>query len=166
MANYNAGGQNAPQPPVLILGVGNILLGDEGVGVRVIEAMQDMDLPDGVELLDGGTASIDLLEFLKNREKVIIIDALQGGGGEPGTVYRFSPADIRIKKPVYTSLHQVGLLEALTTLEYTGEPAKNVIIYGVEVEKLGWSLDLSPEISSIIPRLIEMVLQEVRKYTE
>ena len=162
----NTGGLNAPRSPVLILGVGNILLGDEGIGVRVIEAMQEMDLPDGVELIDGGTASIDVLEFLKNREKVIIIDALQGGGGEPGTIYRFTPSDIRVKKPVYTSLHQVGLLEALTTLEYTGESVKNVIIYGVEVEKLGWSLDLSPEISSIVPRLIEMVLEEVSEYRE
>jgi hydrogenase maturation protease len=105
MADNTTGGRNAPPSSILILGVGNILLGDEGVGVRVIEAMQEIDLPDTVELIDGGTASIDILEFLKNREKVIVIDAVQGGGGEPGTLYRFTPGDIKVRKPVYTSLH-------------------------------------------------------------
>jgi hydrogenase maturation protease len=161
MADNTLGGQSAPHSSILILGVGNILLGDEGVGVRVIEAMQEMDLPDTIELLDGGTASIDILEFLKNRERVIVIDAVQGGGGEPGTLYRFTPADIKVRKPVYTSLHQVGLLESLTTLEYTGESLKDIIIFGVEVEKLGWSLELSPDIKAVIPRIIEKVLEEI-----
>ena len=163
MTHTTAGGRRAPRSPVLVLGVGNILLGDEGVGVRVIEKMQELELPDGVELLDGGTASIDILEYLKGREKVIIIDALRGGGDKPGTVYRFTPADIRVKRPVYTSLHQVGLLESLTMLDYTGESLKDVTIYGIEVEKVGLSLDVSPEITAVIPDLIELVLDDLRK---
>jgi len=151
---------SAPQPSILILGVGNILLGDEGVGVRVIEAMQDMKLPENVELLDGGTASIDILENLKNREKVIIIDTVKGGG-EPGTVYRFTPADIRVKKKMYTSLHQVGILEALTMFEYTGGTPRDITIYGIEPEKMELGLELSPEISAVIPRVIELVLAEI-----
>ena len=166
MANDTAGGQNAPQSSILILGVGNILLGDEGVGVRVIETMQEMNLPDTVELLDGGTASIDILEFLKNREKVIVVDAVQGGGEKPGTLYRFTPADIRVRKPVYTSLHQIGLLESLTTLEYTGESIQDIIIFGVEVKKLGWSLDLTPDIKAVVPRIIKKVLEEIAMHPD
>ncbi len=152
---------SAPSYSILILGVGNILLGDEGVGVRVVEAMSEMKLPDNVELMDGGTASIDILEYLKNRKKVIVIDAVQGGGEEPGSVYRFTPDDIKVKQLFYTSLHQTGLMESLKTLEYIGEPLKNIIIFGVEVEKLGWSLELSPKITAIVPRLIEKVLEEI-----
>jgi hydrogenase maturation protease len=151
---------SAPQPSILILGVGNILLGDEGVGVRTIEAMKDRELPDNVELLDGGTASIDILEYIKYREKVIIIDAVQGGG-KPGTIYRFTPDDIQTRKPIYTSLHQVGILEALSTLKYTGGTPEDITIYGIEPESLEPSLELSPEIATIIPRVIELVLGEI-----
>lgn len=161
----NKGGQDhtdsAPRSSTLILGVGNILLGDEGVGVRTIEAMQKMNLPDDVEILDGGTASLDLLEILDNREKVIIVDAVQGGG-EPGTLYRFTPDDIRANRPVTTSLHQVGLLETLTTLELSGNIPRNITIYGIEPKSLDWSLELSPEIAAMIPRIIELVLDDIR----
>jgi hydrogenase maturation protease len=158
-------GQNpsgsAPSHTTLILGVGNILLGDEGIGVRVVEAMKDMDTPGDVELLDGGTASLDLLQILDGRKKVIIIDAVQGGE-EPGTLYRFTPGDIRANRPVSTSLHQVGLLETLSTLELSGNPPRDITIFGIEPENLDWSLELSPGIAALIPRIIELVLDDIR----
>ena len=159
----NVRGQNtdsAPSPSILILGVGNILLGDEGVGVRVIEAMSKMLLPENVELIDGGTASMDILSSLDPATKVIIIDAVQGGG-EPGTIYRFIPKDIKSPKPVFTSLHQVGLLESLSELEMVGKSALDIIIYGVEPKNLEWNLELSPEIASVIPRVLELVIEEI-----
>ena len=73
--------------PMLVLGVGNILLRDEGIGVRVVEAMQKLDLPPEVELFDGATAGMDLLNVLADRRKVIVIDAIEGDY-EPGTVLR------------------------------------------------------------------------------
>ena len=65
-------------PPVLVLGIGNILLRDEGVGVRVIEALGSHKLPAGVERADGGTAGADLVDLLADRRKVIVVDAIEG----------------------------------------------------------------------------------------
>ena len=150
----------ALSPCILILGVGNILLSDEGVGVRVIEAMQEMTIPANVELLDGGTASADLIDYLNNRDKVIIIDAVQGKN-EPGTIYRFTPADIKVQKDIHTSVHQIDLLEALTMAEYLGDVPQSIVIYGIEPKELGWGLELSPEVAAVIPRVIELVLSEL-----
>ena len=150
----------APCLPVLILGVGNILLSDDGVGVCCIEAMRGMTLPDNVELVDGGTASMDLLDDFVNREKVIIVDAVKGGG-EPGAVYRFSPADIEARRHMLGSVHEIGLLEGLTMAEHLGGTSQNVTIYGIEPKELGWGLELSPEVAAAVPRVIELVLSEL-----
>ncbi len=83
---------NGSRHPVLVLGIGNILLRDEGVGVRVIEKLQLMDLPDGVEVVDGGTAGADLLDVIAEREKVIVIDATDVNA-EPGGIVRFTAAE-------------------------------------------------------------------------
>jgi hydrogenase maturation protease len=161
MNTNKASVSSTPRATILILGVGNILMGDDGVGVRTVEAIKQIDLPGNVEVIDGGTASIDIQEFLRNRDKVIIVDAVQGGGEKPGTVYRFTPGNIRVKKPVCTSLHQVGLLESLAILEYSGECPRSITIYGVEVEKPDWSLELSPEITAVLPDLIEKILDDI-----
>jgi hydrogenase maturation protease len=146
--------------PILILGVGNILLSDEGVGVRVIEAMESLELPDDVELFDGGTASVDLLNNLADRDKVIIIDAVQGGS-KPGTLYRFTPDDITVQRQNFTSIHQVGLLETLTTAKYLGCEPREVVIFGIEPKEVNWGLELSSEIRVVLPRVVELVLNEI-----
>lgn len=146
--------------PILVLGVGNILLSDEGVGVRVVEAMEQMKMPDNVEVLDGGTASMALLDILRDRDKVIIIDAVKADH-EPGTLYRFTPGDISVHKEIITSLHQLGVLDALTHVEYLGHAPQSVVFYGIEPEELGWGLELTPKVMSKIPRVIELVLSEL-----
>jgi len=159
-AEGREGKNPAPHSSILILGVGNILLSDEGVGVRVIEAMRGMILPDNVELLDGGTASMALLDSLGNRDKVIIIDAAKGGN-RPGTLYRFTPAEIEAKKHMFASLHEVGLLEALAMDEFLSGAPQNMTIYGIEPKELGWGLELSPEVAAVIPRVIDLILSEL-----
>lgn len=154
------GRESHSRPSTLILGVGNILMSDEGVGVRVIAAMQDHSLPRGVELLDGGTASLDLLNSLSDRGRVIVVDAVQGGC-EPGTLYRFSPEDVAAQERYATSVHQIGLLETLTLARFLGCAPEQVIIYGVEPGNLGYGLELSSEIAAVVPRVIELVLGEV-----
>ncbi len=161
--NSNEAEQNSrssAHSPVLVLGVGNILLSDEGVGVRVVEAMEGRELPDDVELFDGGTASVDLLDSLANRDRVIVIDAVNGGS-EPGTLYRFTPDDITNQKQSFISLHQIGLLETLTIASYLGCAPREVIIFGIEPRKVSWGLELSPEVAAVVPRVIELVLSEL-----
>lgn len=152
--------ETANRAPVLVLGVGNILLRDEGVGVRVAEALQGIALPDGVEVLDGGTASMALLDSLRDRDRVVIIDAVKGGG-EPGTLYRFTPGDIRVHSEVITSLHQLGVLDALFHLECLGRAPKSVVFYGIEPGEMDLGLDLTAGVEAVVPRVVELVLGEL-----
>ena len=151
------------QPPRLILGVGNILLRDEGVGVHVISALRDRELPDDVELWDGGTASFDLLDTLTGRRQVIIIDAVRTGS-EPGTIFRFTPEDISASREQLTSLHQVGLLETLNVAECLLDSApEEVIILGIEPKEIDWGLELSAEVEAAVPKVIELVMSELER---
>jgi hydrogenase maturation protease len=148
------------RPPTLVLGVGNILLRDEGIGVRVVEALQLVDLPDNVEVLDGGTASMALLDTLSSRDKVIVIDAIKGNNA-PGTLYRLAPGDIATGKGTRTSVHQIGLLDALAHIECLGHAPREVVIYGVEPKEIDWGMDLTPEVEAAIPRVVKLVLDEL-----
>gem|GEM_PF-6232927 len=93
------------RPGILILGVGNILQKDDGIGVRVIERLMATDVSPRAELLDGGTAGMDLLSEVIGREKVVVVDAVRGGGA-PGAVYRFAPESVEEEPYPITSLHQ------------------------------------------------------------
>jgi hydrogenase maturation protease len=148
------------RPSTLVLGVGNILLSDEGVGVHVIETLKGQDLPPDVEVLDGGTASLELLNIMANRDKVIVIDAVEGGG-EPGTIYRFTPDDIKYHSMTFTSLHQISLLETLTDAKYLGIAPKTVVILGIEPKEMDLGLEMTTEAAAAVPRVVELVLAEL-----
>jgi hydrogenase maturation protease len=148
--------------PILVLGIGNILLRDEGVGVRVIEQMQNMHLPDDVELVDGGTAGADLLDVLAERKKVIVIDAVQADC-EPGTVLRFTANDLVQPDGVGMSLHELGLGEALTMTKQLGCAPADVVVFGIKPKDISCGLELSEQISASIPKVVELVLSEISK---
>ncbi len=144
---------------VLVLGIGNILLRDEGVGIRVIEQMQKMHLPDDVELVDGGTAGADLLDVLAERRKVIVIDAVQADC-EPGTVIRFTADDLVRPEGVGMSLHELGLGEALTMTRQLGCAPKEVVVFGIKPKDIGCGLELSEKIAASVAKVIELILGE------
>lgn len=147
---------------VLILGIGNILLKDEGVGVQAINAMRGMPLPREVELLDGGTSGADLVDFLIGRAKVIVVDAVDSGA-PPGTVFRMTPRDILDDKNSKLSLHQLGLMDSLEMARLAGGSPGEVVIYGIQPEQVGWGLELTDTIARIMPKVIELVLGECRE---
>ena len=159
----NAAGNNRPSAPrpILVLGVGNILLSDEGVGVRVIEALQKYRLPQGVEVLDGGTAGLELIDIISRRKKVIVVDAVRGGE-PPASVYRLSGDELAEQgRRQLTSIHQVGLQEALRRTEITGGTPDEVVILGIEPASVETGLELSPEVASVVPRVVELILKEI-----
>ncbi len=164
MASEKAKGQGNESPvpyfPILVMGVGNILLSDEGVGVRVIEAMRGMKLPDNVEILDVGTGALDIIDIIANREKVIVIDAVKGGG-ESGAVYRFTPNDIAILSPTPVSVHQFDIPGTLNMAALAGCLPQQVVIFGIEPKRVGWGLELSPEVAAVIPRVLELITSEL-----
>ena len=158
----NGIGLEAAQAPVLVLGLGNILLQDEGVGVAVIERLQrDYRLPEGVELLDGGTSGMTLLDDMRMRDKLIVVDAVRTGPA-PGTVVVLRgdqvPAFFRSK----VSPHQLALSDVLAVLTLTGEKPLDVTVVGVEPLSLETKLGLTDVVEGCLDTLIAQVFDELR----
>ncbi|HPD31508.1 MAG TPA: HyaD/HybD family hydrogenase maturation endopeptidase [Phycisphaerae bacterium] len=148
--------------PILVLGIGNILLRDEGVGVRLIEAMRGMALPPGVELVDGGTAGADLLDIISNRRKVFVIDAVDAGL-EPGAILRLHVEDLASAGRPLVSLHEIALTEALAAAQIIGSMPDEVIIWGVQPKSVSPDDTLSEEVASAMPQLIERIIAELAR---
>jgi hydrogenase maturation protease len=143
---------------ILIVGIGNLLCRDEGIGVHVIQEMRTMKLPSHIELLDIGTSTMDLISYLENVKKMIVIDAMKAGGA-PGTIYKCRPEDLLPKGGEPISLHDIGVIETLTMAKKMGMEIETVII-GVEPEIMDWGMELSEEVKKRIPFIIEAVLKE------
>ena len=148
---------------ILVLGVGNILLRDEGVGVRVIEhLLADYTFSPNVELLDGGTLGVRLLDPIANAGVLIVVDALRNGQ-PPGTVYRMSAEDLPRCISFKNSLHQTGLLETLAYAEMLGNRPETVVI-GVEPADISpWGLELTETLKDRILNVTGCVLQEIEQ---
>jgi len=140
-----------------VLGIGNVLLRDEGVGCHVVHALEGIPLPD-VKIIDGGTCP-DLLQFLEDADKLIIVDAVKGGG-KPGQIYRFHLEDITLEQKPFLSLHDVGLVDNLMLMQLWHSIGETIII-GVEPKELEWGLELSPELREKMPQIIDAILSEL-----
>ncbi|MEW6002725.1 MAG: hydrogenase maturation protease [Nitrospirota bacterium] len=151
---------------ILILGIGNLLFKDEGVGIHVVEKMKTMDLPPDVEVVDGGTASTVFTYLIEKREKVIVIDAMKAGG-IPGTVYRLSQKDFLEKRKGFPRTTQETEFEdALRTAILIKTNPEEIIFIGVEPEDMGekdmkLKIELSPTLQKKIPEIIEMIMREI-----
>jgi len=148
-----------------VVGVGNELMGDEGVGVHVARSLlsrQDA-LPAGLEVIEAGTALLDIVHELSRYARVIVVDAVCAGG-TPGTVYRFEwPAGLTdLAEPgVPLSLHQWGLGETLRAGHALGLEPHDLTIIGIEPETLEPSTDLSPPVAGAAARVVEMLVAEL-----
>lgn len=145
---------------IVILGLGNILLKDEGAGVHIAEEIGKRSLPENVEVIDGGTASMDILMTLKDVKKLIIVDALRGGE-KPGTVYRLHPEDLSAVSDCNMSLHQITVLEGLIIAKKIGNAPQETVIIGIEPEEIDWGIGITSEIKRKIPDIIDIVIEEV-----
>jgi len=148
---------------VLVLGIGNILRRDEGVGVRVIEALRDEDVPEDVELFDGGTFGAELIDVIADRAGVIVIDAIEHEG-TPGSVFRFSGDDLAAHASASLSVHEIGLLDTLRMAKQLGCPPKEVLVLGVVPEDIGPGLELTPTVAKQVPKIVQRVLEELKAY--
>jgi hydrogenase maturation protease len=145
---------------ILILGIGNILLKDEGVGVHVVNKLKEIPLPNNVEVIDGGTAGLDLTDFIANRKKVIVIDTVKAGD-KPGTIYRLTEKNLNLKPKAIMSFHEIDFMHALYLSEVMGIKPEETIVIGIEPKDMSDSTELSPEIEARIPRIIEVVMKEL-----
>ena len=150
---------------VLVLGLGNPLRGDDGVGCRLIEELARRELPPGVQVLDGGTAGLRLLDLLEGWERVIVVDAAEMGR-RPGEFLRFTPADVRLASmPDRCSLHHAGLSEVLALADALGEPLPDIVIFGVQPAQVGWGEGLSAAVEAALPALAKAVLEVIGEQT-
>ncbi len=149
---------------IAIVGVGNILLKDEGIGVKVVKKLEnEFSFPPDVVLIDGGTAGHHLVNMVADFDVIIVVDAVQGGE-TPGTIYRFTLDQIPFEVNTHLSVHQVGVLEALNQVKLLGKEQK-VTFIGIEPQDISpWGMELTPIIVKKIPKLITLVLEELEKY--
>jgi hydrogenase maturation protease len=146
---------------VLILGLGNLLLGDEGVGIHAVRELEKRALPPQVDVVDGGTAGLNLLDLMQGYERVIIVDAVDAGE-EPGTILRFTPQEVCSEtQGAPLSLHQTQVLEVLELATYLGQPLPRIVIYGIQAQAIDWSTELSPVLQAELPKLLDAVLEEI-----
>jgi hydrogenase maturation protease len=142
-----------------IIGIGNLILTDEGVGIHAVRELEKRGLPEWIEIIDGGTSTMELLDVIHGAVRIIFIDAVKGGG-EPGTIYRITPDDLQEESEHPLSIHQVGILDVLDMVKQLGGNP-DVVIIGVEPKEITWGMELSPEVNAKFPKLIEAVLKEI-----
>jgi hydrogenase maturation protease len=142
----------------VILGLGNELLGDEGVGVHAVRRLQQEKLPASIKVIEVGTAILDALPHFEQADRIIVMDAMKSGG-PPGTVYRV-PLDQCSGSACIASMHGFDIFRVLALAERHDPPP--VTVFGVEPQSLGWSMDLSPQVADSMPYLIEAVMKEIQ----
>jgi len=149
-----------PAGKLLVLGIGNILMADEGVGVHVVRHIEREAIPDGVELLDGGTGSFLLLDPMQLARKVILVDATLDENS-PGTVRRLVPR-FSTDYPRTLAAHDIGLKDLLDAFYLLGHEV-DVVLFAVSIaplQELG--LEMSPEVAARVPEIALLVKDEIR----
>ncbi len=141
----------------LILGIGNLLLCDEGVGVHVARVLQQEGLPENVVILDVGTAFLEALPEIERADRIIIVDAMQADHA-PGTIYRV-PFEDCVKPDCIASLHGFDLSRVIY-LAGRETPPETVVI-GVEPARIEWGTELSPKILEMVPSIVETLKKEI-----
>ena len=147
----------------LVLGIGNILLKDEGIGVRVIEYLQKCPLPEDVELVDGGTAGADLIDILSDRRRVIIVDAVDLDA-PPGTICRLTPRDWLTEQEHPLSLHDLDIPQTLAMTHILGCAPREVVCFGIVPKSIEPGMELTDTLAPLVPGIADMVLKEVQTH--
>lgn len=153
----------------IVIGLGNPLMGDEGIGITLIEKLEELarqgKIPgaDKIRFHDGGTGGMNLLHVLAGRKKAILIDcALMGT--QPGTIRRFTPDQVQtVKKLAHLSLHEVDILKVIQLARQLGECPDQIIFFGIEPQEITQRMDLSDILKSGLNRCLQTILSEINE---
>ena len=151
---------------IVVLGLGNLLLKDEGIGVHVVHELQRQDLPANVELIDGGTSSLDILLMQECPYKLVVVDAMKAGK-KPGTIYKTRFEAQQMHELAHTFSHvdcleqRLRLVDALLVAQKTECGPDEVTIIGVEPNEIDGGIELTEPISEKMPQIINSVLEEI-----
>lgn len=149
---------------ILVLGIGNLVMSDDGIGVRVVQRLAERyRFPAGVTLLDGGTLGLDLLPKLEGVTRLLVLDAIETGG-RPGTVVRLADDEIPIAMATKISPHQMGLKDLLSVAMLMGFDPEEMVLWGVQPERIEMGMELSPAVAARLDTMEENVLRELGRW--
>lgn len=149
--------------PLLVLGLGNILCGDDGAGVVAVRELEaHYDLPPGVRVMDGGTLGLGLVPYLCDARAAILVDAVDGRG-TPGTLVRFEGAEVAHAVSQRVSVHQVGVADLLAAARWLGDYPARLVLLGLVPGRIALTTSLSPAVAAAIPRLVDAIVEEARR---
>ncbi len=150
--------------PILVMGLGNVILRDEGLGVRALQRLTERyALPDEVETIDAGALGLSLLAFLDGVEDVLIIDAVHGGG-RSGTLVRLEGEEIARAEAMHLLPRDVRLHELIALHGMEGSSPQRIVLWGMEPETSEPGLELTPECDAQLDALVDAVVQELRSW--
>lgn len=153
------------RPRIAILGLGNLMRRDDGVGVHAVQRLiESRELPPAVEVIDGGTFGLDLLPRIEGASYLLAIDAVDFGGS-PGTSCRFAN-DGLATLPIGKSVHLLGLTDLLNALYLLGRAPREVVLLGVQPQSTDWGVTLSPQIAAALDNLVESALAEICRWRQ
>lgn len=145
----------------VVLGVGNTIRADEGVGVRVVEALErDYALPEGVVAIDAGTSGMEMLEDMSNLDFLLVVDAVAAGKA-PGELVQLRGDEVPVFFRRNLSPHGIGLSDVLASLEFLGAEPRETVILGVQPVSLELSTELTPTVAARVPELLSQVVAEL-----
>ena len=151
---------SAPPPKTLVLGLGNVIMGDEGIGVHAVRALAEHELPPGVECLDGGTGGFILLEPLQQADRIILIDAT-ADENPYGTVTRTTPKFSRDYPPTLTA-HDIGVKDLLDAFYMQGG-TRDVVLYAISIDPhQPISMELSEQGKLAVQETVPRILAELK----
>jgi hydrogenase maturation protease len=145
---------------LLVLGVGNILLMDEGLGVYAVQELAKEQWPDNVEFIDGGTFTQDIFYLFQEYDRLLVLDVVRAGR-EPGTIYRLTEDDLVKNESQSLSLHDIDLLDSLRMAEMLGNRPRLLVI-GIEPKTIDWAMELTEPLKEAFPNYLEVVRREIR----
>jgi hydrogenase maturation protease len=156
-----SGSETAPE--VLVLGIGNTVMSDDGVGPKVVQALcREYRFPDGIDLVDGGTLGLDLLPLLEAKSHLIMIDAVETGR-QPGTRVRLSGEELPIALETRISPHQMGLKDLLAVARLMGHAPGEMVLIGVQPKSIEVGIELTPEVALQLEAMKQAVLSELER---
>ena len=148
-------------PRVLVLGIGNLVMSDDGVGVKVVQKLlREYRFAETVEILDGGTLGLDLLPKLEGVEHLIVVDAVETGEA-PGTCVRLAGKELPIALETKVSPHQMGLKDLLSVAELLGHAPREMVLVGVQPGSIEMDTELTAVVEAKVDELVSMVLEEL-----
>jgi len=149
-----------PRKPLLVLGLGNLLCGDDGLGVVAVHLLaRQYQPPEGVFVLDGGTLGLSLLPYLEDARDAILVDAIRAEG-PPGTFVRLEGDDVAPALASRLSVHQVGVADLLDGARWRERYPSRLVLIGLVPETLELSLARSAAVEAALPALVDRIVIE------